>query len=171
MKDSLLGTKSAIAVKVVDTTEARDRIEQISSSIGQRAYEMFETDGRMAGHELDHWLRAETELLHPIHVEIAESDDVFVVRAEVPGYKPEAIEVCVDPRHVTIIGVREAREWHKTDKIIYTEHCADRIFRSLELPVKIDVSKSTATLKDGVVEIAMPRATEAAKARSATQSV
>jgi Protein of unknown function (DUF2934) len=86
MKDSLLGTRSATAVKVVDAASALDRIEPLSISIAQRAYEIFENDGRIPGHELDHWFRVEAELLHPIHVEIVESDDVLTVRAEVPGY-------------------------------------------------------------------------------------
>jgi HSP20 family molecular chaperone IbpA len=155
---------------VVNAASALDRIEQVSASIAQRAYEIFENDGRIPGHELDHCFRAEAELLHPMHVEIAESDDVLTVRAEVTGYKAEALEVSVGPRRVTITGKREAHEQHKTDRIVYAEHYADRILRVLELPTEIDTSKSTTTLKHGVLEVVMAKATGAPRARSASRS-
>jgi HSP20 family protein len=170
MKDTLLGTSPSTAVKIVNGASALNRIEQLYNSIAQRAYEIFEWDNRTTGRELDHWFRAEAELLHPVHVEIAESDEAVAVRAEVPGYKAEELEVSVNPRRVTITGNRESQEQRKTNKVVYTEHCANRIFRAFELPAEIDTSKSTATLKDGVLEVAMPKVTGAAKVRSATQS-
>jgi len=168
MKDALLGTRSATDVKVIDGASALDRIDQLSTSIAQRAYEIFESDGRMPGRELDHWIRAEAELLHPIHIEIAESNDALALHAEVPGYKAEELEVNVDPRRVIITGSREVHEKHKTAKIVYTEHCADRIFRALELPAEIDTSRSIAALRDGVLKVAMPKVTAAPKPRVAT---
>jgi len=160
----------ATTVKVIDGASALDRIKQLSTSIAQRAYEIFERNGRVPGRETDDWLTAEAELLHPIHAEISESNDGVTVRAEVPGYKADQLALSVDPRHVTITGMREAHEQHKTDKIVYSEHCADQIFRTFELPSEVDASKATAVLKDGVLKIAMPKVTGAQKARSATQS-
>ena len=170
MRDTLLGTRPATTVKVVDGASVLDRVKELSASIAQRAYEIFESDGRTPGRELDHWFKAEAELLHPIHVEIAESADALAVRAEVPGFKPEDLEVSIEPRRVTITGNRETHAEHRTETIVYTEHCADRIFRALELPAEIDTLKPTATLKDGLLEIVMPKVAAVPKARSATQS-
>jgi len=170
MVETISKTTSPTPVRVVDGASALDRIKQFSASIAQRAHEIFERNGRIPGRESEDWFQAEAELLHPLHVAIAETDDAVTVRAEVPGYKPEGLGVSVDSQLLTITGTREAHEQHKTGKMIYTEHCANQIFRSLELPADVDISKSTATLKDGVLEIAMPKAASAPKARSAAQT-
>ncbi len=170
MKQTHGRTKLNNPVKVVNGTSGLDHVEEISASISQRAYELFENGGRIPGRELDHWFRAEAELLHPVHVEIAETDDALTICAEIFGFSPEQVEVSVSPRHVTIMGKREAREQHKSGKTVYAERCADRVFRTFELPVEINTSKSTATLKDGVLEVALPKVTGAAKARTAAHS-
>ena len=39
--------------------------------------------------DLDDWFRAESELLHPLPLELKETDGDFTVRAEVPGFTAE----------------------------------------------------------------------------------
>ena len=72
-------------VKQSATGDVFDRIQQTYDSIARRAFEIFDNNGRWLGHDLEDWFRAESELLHPVHLEIAESDDNLTVRAEVPG--------------------------------------------------------------------------------------
>lgn len=170
MKESSLGSRLDTPVKIDDRKNTQDRAEQLSSLIAQRAYDLFESEGRTPGRDLDHWFRAEAKLVHPFHMQIVESDDALTVRAEIPGYKADEVAVSVEPRRVTITGSREGREQHETDKIVYTEHCADQIFRAFDLPAEIIASKATATLRDGVLELAMPKVAAVPKARTAAQS-
>ena len=140
-----------------------DRIQELSNSIARRAFEIFEGRGRADGHDLGDWFRAESEFLHPVHLDIAESDDALTVHAEVPGFSAKELEVSVEPHRLTISGKRETSKERTSKKTIYTEQCSNQIYRSIDLPAEVDTSKVAATLKDGVLELSMPKATKAQK--------
>ena len=55
------------------------RSKEIYDSIARRAFEIFESSGRVSGHDREDWLKAEAELLHPVHLDIAESDEAVTV--------------------------------------------------------------------------------------------
>jgi len=97
-------SRSSVPVKQVETENVFDQIEQMYDSIARRAFEIFETNGRWFGRDLDDWLKAEAELLHPLHLEISEEDNNLNVRAEVPGFSPSELEINVEPRRLTISG-------------------------------------------------------------------
>ena len=84
-------------VTITPVENLMDRINKMSQAITQRAYEIFEGNGRKFGHDLDDWFKAEMDLLHPVHVNIAESGDSLEVKAEVPGFSEKEIEVSVEP--------------------------------------------------------------------------
>ena len=97
-------------MKLLPGRDLLDRVQDVSNSIARRAFEMFEDRGRAFGHDLEDWLRAESEFLHPIHLDIAESDDAVTVRAEVPGFSAKELDVGVEPHRLTISGKREAKK-------------------------------------------------------------
>ena len=135
-----------------------DRIERLKDAISRRAYELYERDGRTDGNDVRHWLEAEKEFLHPVDVNIEETDAEFVVRAEVPGFTASDLEVNVEPRRVTIAGKRELKKETTEDGTFYSEQCSDEIFRAIELPSEVNAAKVSATLKDAVLEIKIPKA-------------
>ena len=155
--------KEATPMKLLPASDLFDRIQDLSNSIAGRAFEIFEDRGRAFGHDLEDWLRAESEFLHPIHLDIAESDDAVTVRAEVPGFSAKELEVGMEPHRLTISGKREAKEDRTSKKTIYSEHCRNQIFRAVDLPAEVDTSKVTANLKHGVLELSMPKAAKAHK--------
>jgi HSP20 family protein len=140
-----------------------EQFDRVYDSIAQRAFELFTGNGRWAGHDLDDWLRAEAELLHPVHMEITESDSDFAVRAEVPGFSVRDIEIKVEPRRLSIAGRREIGE--KYGRTIRSEWCADQILRTIDLPADVDIAKVIANLKDGILMINLPKAPHARAAR------
>jgi len=157
--------KAAAPVKQRETENVFDRIEQVYDSIARRAFEIFDNNGRWFGNELADWLAAESELLHPVHLEIAESEDALTVRAEVPGFTTTELEINVEPYRLTIAGKHESKEASTKGKTIYSERCAKEILRSVDLPAEVDSSKVTATLKDGVLNIELPKAPHAKTVR------
>jgi HSP20 family molecular chaperone IbpA len=137
------------------------RSKEISDSIARRAFEIFESSGRISGHDHEDWLKAEAELFHPIHLEIAESDDTVTLRVEVPGFSAEDLDIRLEPRRLAITGERETKEGRKTEKKLYSERCVDQVFRAIDLPAEVNPEKATATLKDGILQLAMPKTTAA----------
>lgn len=158
---ALQAVKTPVAIRQSATDELFDRIEKTYESIARRAFEIFDNNGRWLGHELEDWFRAEAELLHPVHLEITETDENLAVRAEVPGFTSKELTINVEPRRLTITGKHEAQEENKKGKTVYSERCAKEIMRVIALPAEIDSSKVNATLKDGVLNIEMPKAAHA----------
>ena len=155
--------KEAVPMKMLPGSNLFDRIQDLSDSIARRAFEIFDGRGRAQGNDLEDWLRAESEFLHPVHLDIAQSDYAYTVHLEVPGFSANDLEVGVEPHRLTISGKREASEERKSKKTIYSERCVSQIFRAIELPADVDASKVTANLKDGVLELSMPKVTTTQK--------
>jgi HSP20 family protein len=163
MKESGLAVQPAREAPV-QKTEIADlvgRINNLYDRIARRAFEIFDGDGRPVGHDLAHWFQAETEFVHPLHIELSESPEALHLHAEVPGFKAEQLKINVEPRRVTITGERESKEESKTKKVIYSETCSDQILRVIDLPAAVDNEKAKATLKDGMLELDMPKAAPA----------
>jgi len=90
-------------------------------------------------------------------VDISETADEFLVKAELPGMKPEEIEITVADNQVTLKGQRtEARE-EKSVNYIRSERRLGSFYRSLALSAPVDDARVTATYKDGVLEVHLPK--------------
>lgn len=146
-------------LRLVNTDQMLDRMRQTFDKVARRAFEIFESNGRNLGHDLDDWFRAEAELLHPVHLEISETDNVLTVQAEVPGFDEKDIQVSVEPRRLTVIGKRDVTAEQKKGKTVYSERCSNEIFRAMDLPVEVDVASGTvkAQYDRGVLTITVPK--------------
>ena len=163
MKESGLAVQPArdMSVQKAEPVDLVERMNNLYDRIARRAFEIFDGAGRPHGRDLADWFQAEVEFLHPLHIEVSESPEALHVRAEVPGFKAEELKINVEPRRVTIAGTRETKEESKTKKTIYSETCSDQVLRVLDLPAEVDPAKVKATLKDGVLDLEMPKAAPA----------
>jgi HSP20 family protein len=150
-------------VTITPIEKVTERINKMSQAITQRAYEIFEGNGRRFGRDLDDWFRAEMDLLHPVHVNVVESGENLEVKAEVPGFSEKEIEVSIEPRRLTITGKRETETTKEENKgkTVYSEFCSNQILRIVDLPASVDAEKTTATLKNGVLQLTMPKTAKA----------
>ena len=157
--------KTTAITKPTETQQLVDQMERFYDSIARRAFEIFEHSGHGNGRDLADWFEAESEVLHPVHLQLAESDDAFTVKAEVPGFEARELDIQVQGNRLTISGKHEAREETRKGKTIYSECSANEVFRSIGLPADVESSKVSATLKDGVVTIELPKAAHARSVR------
>ncbi|MFZ0879076.1 MAG: Hsp20 family protein [Candidatus Acidiferrales bacterium] len=152
--------------KLVEPQTLFDRINRIHENIARRAFEIFESEGGLFGRELDQWFKAEAELLHPVHMTMTETDGALTVQAEVPGFNASELEVSIEPRRLTISGKKETtKEEQKKGKVIYKEQCSSELLRIIDLPMEVDATKTTAMLKNGVLELNVPKGNAAKSAR------
>jgi HSP20 family protein len=150
-------------ITITPVENLMDRINEMSQAITRRAYEIFEGNGRRFGHDLEDWFKAEMDMLHPVQVNIVEAEDSLEVKAEIPGFSEKEIEVSVETRRLTITGKRETgttRE-EKKSKTVYSEFCSNQILRTVDLPATVDAEKTTGTLKNGVLQLTMPKTAKA----------
>lgn len=151
--------KESVPVKTT-AQDLMERFNKVYDEIANRAFSIFENDGRI-GRDLENWFKAETELFHPVHVNVAEADGTVTVNAEVPGFEAKDLEVTLEPQRLIISGKRETKEEAQKGKSVYKEQCSNEIFRAVALPAEVDASKATATLKNGVLELQIPKSAKA----------
>jgi HSP20 family protein len=132
-------------------------MNQISEMVRRRAYEFFDSRGCRGGDDLGDWFRAEAELLRPVPVDIVDTQTQLTVRAELPGFNEREIEVGVEPRLLLISASTQGPSPRATEATVYSERSWSEVFRSIELPTEIEPSKVTATLKDGLLQITLPK--------------
>ena len=145
-------------VKIVEPKTMLERFNKLSEQISRRAYEIFEGNGRMFGHDLEDWFRAESEILPPFQLRINETSDALTIEAETPGFSAKELEVSLEPWRLTISGKKETKEVQKEGKTTYQQQTSDQLLRVIDLPSEVDSAKATATLKGGVLQIDLPKA-------------
>jgi HSP20 family protein len=149
--------KEPVAVRTTTPEAFIDQMRQAFDAISRRAFEIFDGNGRLGGHDIEDWLKAENELFHPVHVDIADSGETITVQAEVPGFNETELRVTVEPARLTISGKREFGKEENKDKTVHSDICSNELFRLVELPAEVDVGNVTATLRDGMLQLTMPK--------------
>ena len=167
---ALQPVKTSTLSKPTEPQQIFDRMEQLYDSIARRAFEIFEGNGSSTGHEMSDWLQAESEMLRPLHLKIAETDDALSVTAEVPGFSASELDVQVDGNRIIISGKHTSDDETTSGKTVYSERSATEIFRSVDLPADIDGSKVSAIVKDGILTIDLPKAPHAKSVKVETKS-
>jgi HSP20 family protein len=91
-------------------------------------------------------------------LDVAETDNAYTVKLEVPGVAKEDVKVSVEGRQVTV-QAQAAVSTEKTDgeRIVYRERSAARFARTFTLPVELDQAESVARLEQGVLTLTLPK--------------
>jgi HSP20 family protein len=104
-------------------------------------------------------------------IDVQEMDDQVVVKATMPGIKPEDIEVTVENGMLKIYG--ESKE--ERDETKGTWHLVERSYgsvsRSIMLPAAVTEDAAEAKLEDGVLEVRLPKAAPSAQTRIEVKGV
>jgi HSP20 family protein len=112
--------------------------------------------GRYGG--LNDW-RSEIEQWS-IPIDVLQKGDEVLVKASLPGVKPEEIDVSVED-NVLSIKAESSTEKETEDKgYLVRERSYGSFYRALRLPENVDPEKIKSSYKDGVLEINMPKAEE-----------
>lgn len=93
-------------------------------------------------------------------LDVVETDDGFVVKASIPGVKPEDFEITFNNSLLTIKGEVQSEE--KEDKGTYhlRERCYGSFSRSVSLPTAVNSDAVEATYENGVLTLNIPKAEE-----------
>jgi HSP20 family protein len=86
-------------------------------------------------------------------LDVLQEDGDIVVRAELPGVKPEDVDVTLHNGVLTIAGKREAEEQREGSGFIVRERRYGSFRRSMTLPHGVDESSIGARFEGGVLEV------------------
>lgn len=102
-------------------------------------------------------------------VDVKEEEKQFIVHADIPGVKPEDIEVSVEAGVLTIKGEKKSESKTEKDGYKRVERTSGSFYRSFSLPGAADSDTVTAKFKNGVLEVVIPK-NEATKPKLVTVS-
>lgn len=156
-KTELEGKAEGSKPVLVKAEEMFERLADITKETAHKAYEIFQRRGGEFGREVDDWFHAESEVLLPVKVEITETDDMISVRAAVPGFKPEEVEVSVKDNMLILSGETKSSEKREDENMVFSEFRSNKFCRQLTLPAEVDGDKVEANLKDGVLKLKLPK--------------
>jgi HSP20 family protein len=94
-------------------------------------------------------------------LDVTETKDSVIVKAELPGVEQKDIAVSLQDEVLTVKGEKESEKDEKDKQYHRVERSHGAFYRAIRLPVAVEAGKVTATFKDGVVIITLPKAPEA----------
>ena len=94
-------------------------------------------------------------------VDIYETGESFVIRADLPGVSKDDIHIAVKDNVLTLRGEKKFEEKVSRDNYIRIERSYGSFVRSFTLPQNVDLDRIKAHYKDGVLEVTIPKKEEA----------
>ena len=110
----------------------------------------------------DRELSREAALFPP--VDVTETDDEYVLRAEVPGMRQEDIRVSLVENVLTLKGEKKFEKEEKKTSFHHQERVYGSFERSFTLGTPVQSEKIRAQYRNGILEVHLPK-TEAVKPR------
>ncbi len=93
-----------------------------------------------------------------VNMEVRETEDAFVFKADLPGMKKEDIDISLHANRLTISGKREEEHESKDgDRIYAYERSYGTFTRAFTLPDNIDTDHIRTELQDGVLTLVVPK--------------
>ncbi len=90
-------------------------------------------------------------------LDITETDDAILVRAEVPGCKADDVDISVKGNILTISGEKKEEKEEKSKGYYHAERSYGSFRRDISLPTEVDPAKVEANCKDGILTVRMPK--------------
>ncbi len=135
------------------TTRSRDPFRELSSL--QREVDRLFGDafgGSSAPATAGAWAPA---------LDVEESEDAFTLHVELPGVSVDDVEVSLEENVLTVAGERRFYEDREGEGFRRIERSFGRFHRAVRLPDRVDPDGVTATHRDGLLTIQVPKAEEA----------
>jgi len=90
-------------------------------------------------------------------LDLSETKDAFVAKAEIPGIDPKEIQVTIQENLLTIKGEKRQDTEEKDERHHRIERSYGMFTRSIRLPVAVDGSKVDAKFKNGLLTVTLPK--------------
>ena len=137
------------------------RQAEFQNEMQQMFDRLFETGGDDSSMATAQWMP---------HVDIREDDTGFVLYADLPGIDPQDIEVHMDKGILSIKGERSTEQRSDDGNFSRVERHFGSFHRRFALPDSADAERISATGRNGVLEISIPKKPEVSPRRIAVGS-
>jgi len=93
--------------------------------------------------------------------DVKETETEFILSADLPGVKQDAVDLSLDKNRLTISGSREAEERKDGESYHLYERSYGSFARTFALPENVDADNIAAALDNGVLRVKLPKVAEA----------
>lgn len=90
-------------------------------------------------------------------IDVSESDEAYVVRADLPGVEEKDVQISLEEGVLTLQGKLESEQEEERKGLRYAERVRGSFQRRIELPAELDESKVSASYKQGVLTVTLPK--------------
>lgn len=104
----------------------------------------------------EEWL-TETEAEGQLTIDVYQTTNDVVIKSTIAGVKAEDIDITITNDMITIKGRREKDEEVKPEDYYYQECYWGPFSRSVILPVDVEADRATASMKNGILTIRLPK--------------
>ncbi len=96
-------------------------------------------------------------------LDVTETKDNLVVKAELPGIDPKDVEISLSGNVLTIKGEKKQEKEEKDENYHLVERRYGSFMRSIRLPVEVQEDKIEASYKNGILKVILPKSEKAKK--------
>jgi HSP20 family protein len=96
-------------------------------------------------------------------VDVSETDEEVLVKAEFPGLESKDLDISLDRDHLILKGEKKEERTKEEKGFFMAERSFGAFYRTIQLPTEVDPKKVEASFKNGVLEIKMGKLEEAKK--------
>ncbi len=93
-------------------------------------------------------------------IDVRENDDNVEIRCDLPGVKKDDIDISVSDNLLTIKGEKKDEKEEKEETYYRRESWSGAFQRTVSLPDSVDPDNAKAEMKDGVLQLTMPKREE-----------
>jgi HSP20 family protein len=94
-------------------------------------------------------------------VDVSETKDAVMVKAEIPGVEPADIAVSLQGDLLTLKGEKTLEKEEKDEEFHRMERRYGAFLRTVRLPAMVDATQVTAAFKSGVLTVTLPKSATA----------
>ncbi len=125
---------------------------------------MRRTMDRLFGRSLGPWRWAEEEdeefMTGTLGMDVCETNDEMIVRAAIPGIRPEDVDISIENDLLTIKGEFKEHEESEGERPIRRELRYGSFYRSMRLPPSLDIDRAEAGFEHGMLTLKVPKKPE-----------
>lgn len=96
----------------------------------------------------------------PMALDVYQTDDEVVIKASLPGVKPEDVDISITGDTVTIKGEMKEEAEVREENYLHRERRYGTFSRMVQVPVSVQEDKAEATFEDGILKLSLPKAEE-----------
>jgi HSP20 family protein len=93
-------------------------------------------------------------------LDVAETKNDLVVKVELPGMDPKDIDISLTDGYLTIKGERKQEKEEKEENYHFIERSYGTFTRSVRLPKEVKHDKRSASYKNGILKVVLPKSEE-----------